>query len=262
MDEKRTTAAIIGAGNLAWSLIPNLQQAGIRVIQILSRDAEKAQAYRQAYDIPLGGAQLDSLAAADLIFLAVSDHAIAPLAAQLAPRCNPEACYVHTSGSIGLDALAPLGPNIGVCYPMQSFTRDAVTEYAEVPLFLEGPPPVMALLRPLADRLSRRVYALASEDRLRLHLGAVLVNNFTNHLFRIAAAQLPADVGLDFRIYEPLIREHVEKVFRFLPENTQTGPAIRGDQVTLDKHEQLLTDQPELQELYRLFSRQIREASR
>ena len=260
MKAKKIQAAIIGAGHLAWSLIPNLQRAGVEVVQLITRDPAKGGQYGRQYGIPATGREVGDLSPlASLVFLTVSDQAIAGLARELA-RHKAGAMVVHTSGSTGIDALAPLGENSGVLYPLQTFTRDAETDLRGVPVFLEGAPTTMAVLRPLAARLSERVYVLDSEDRLRLHLGAVMVNNFTNYLYRLAAGQLPDVPGLDFRIYEALIREHIEKVFRFLPDHTQTGPAARGDQTTLKKHLRLLADAPALHDLYRTLSEGIAHA--
>jgi predicted short-subunit dehydrogenase-like oxidoreductase (DUF2520 family) len=154
--------------------------------------------------------------------------------------------------------LAPLGKNIGVFYPLQIFTKDRVTPFADLPVFLEGEPKIYPELEALAKRMSSKVYQLESQDRLHLHMGAVMVCNFTNYLYRMAKEHLPRRQGLDFRIYEPLIREHIGKVFAFGPENSQTGPAIRKDLPTILKHLDLLEEHEFHQDLYWEISKLIR----
>jgi predicted short-subunit dehydrogenase-like oxidoreductase (DUF2520 family) len=247
--------AVIGAGNLAWSLIPNLQRAGVDVQQLISRDRERLLTYADTYGIPHTAHRPEELRPEiNLLFLTVSDQAIEPLAARLPAG---ERTVLHCSGSMPLSTRAAAGPATGVCYPLQIFTRQAVTDFSGLPLFLEATAAARPALERVAHALSPRVYELDSAQRLKLHLGAVWVCNFPNLLYRFAEEQQTEGTGLDIRVYEPLIRMHIDKVFREGPANSQTGPAIRGDMPTLHKHLQLLQDQPAWQELYRILSQLI-----
>lgn len=252
--------AIIGAGRLSWSLIPNLQAAGLEVRQLISRSADKRTRFQKAYQISRVDAQLSELVPeVELVFLAVSDHAIADVAQTLTGILPPESMLVHCSGSIAMDALGTAGGAKGVFYPLQMFTTQAVVDFRQVPLFVEGESSaVQTLLFSLAQSLSDQSYVLSSEDRLRLHLGAVVACNFTNYLYQLSQQLMPQQADLDFRIYEPLVREQIDRVFQLLPEQTQTGPAIRGDAVTLQKHLALLGGEPHAQKLYRELSLLIR----
>lgn len=258
MNFSTLNVAVIGAGRLAWSLIANFQQAGIPVRQLISRSENKRQAFAQAYAIPhLGQSPKDLLPDTDLVILSVSDHAIAEVALQLKGTIRPEAAVFHTSGSIDLETLLPAGGQIGVFYPLQMFTPRAVVDFRTIPLFIEGTANTLPLLRRLAESVSDRVVELNSADRLRLHLGAVFACNFPNYLYQLTHQLMPQQAEMDFRIYEPLVREQINRVFESLPENTQTGPAIRGDQVTLQKHLDLLQDQPDIRALYQRLSQRI-----
>ena len=246
---------IIGAGNLAWNLIPNLQQTGLEVNQLISRSADKLKVFKEHYQIPAVHRQISELhPETDIILLTVSDSAIPMVAEELAKQRLKTPLFLHTSGSIPLSALQPLGENIGVFYPMQTFTKSKVTDFAQVPIFLEGSQKVMDFTKPLAAKLSSKVYELNSEDRLRLHMGAVWVNNFPNILYRIAQQLMPQTPELDFSIYHPLIREHIDKVMAFHPQHTQTGPAARADLLTINSHLKLLATQPQYQDLYKQLS--------
>ena len=63
---------------------------------------------------------------------------------------------------------------------------------------------------------------------------------------------------MDFEIIRPLIAETADKVMGNLPENVQTGPAVRTDESTLNKHLSMLTDMPELQNIYQTLSDSIK----
>lgn len=248
--------AVIGAGRLAWNLMPRIIEAGNEVSQLISRDEEKLKLFQKTFDLPNVYTQFNALdASVDIVFLTVSDKAIEPVAHKLASISISGPIFVHTSGSISLDAIEVLGARVGVFYPLQIFTFDRQVAFRELPIFLEGERKVWEVLKVLADQLSNQVYQMDSEARLRLHMGAVIACNFPNFLWKLAKDQLPKEVGLS--VYESLVRETTDKAFSFGPENTQTGPAVRGDFPTLNKHLDLLKDIPEVAEMYRNLSRLI-----
>ncbi len=244
---------LFGTGRLAYSLIPNLQAAGFDVLQLIGRSIEKVESYANAFHIPFFSTNIDDLHAdTEAVILCVSDAAIS----EIAPLFAGKNCLLfHTSGSIDIEALAAAGADIGVLYPLQIFTPDKMVSLKEVPFFYEGKGKAAEVAEILAQHLSNQSYLANSYTRLNVHLGAVIACNFSNFLFRTAQEILPP--SMSFNIYEPLMREHIAKVFAFLPQNTQTGPAIRGDTTTIDKHLALLADKPEIQELYKKMSELI-----
>ena len=250
--------AVIGAGRLAWNLIPALQSAGYTVQQLISRNESQLTSFKQAYSLPHTSTSVSNLKAEiELVFLTVNDQAIASLAQEIQPFLASKTILVHTSGSTPMEALDVLGKVKGVFYPLQTFTFDAIAPFGSIPLFLEGSPEVLQVLRPLAETLSDKVFEMNSDDRKKLHMGAVFACNFTNLFYQIAAEQLPDTPDLDFSVYEPLVREQINKAFQFLPHNTQTGPAIRDDKQTMHLHESLLASQPDLQSIYQQLSKLI-----
>jgi hypothetical protein len=55
----------------------------------------------------------------------------------------------------------------------------------------------------------------------------------------------------------PLIKETISKALEQGPSLSQTGPAIRFDYTTIEKHLELLSFSPELQTVYEEISRSI-----
>lgn len=249
--------AVIGAGRLAWSLIPNLQQAGIEVSQLISPKQESLERYQATYQIPHTSTHLRDLSpGVDLVFLAVRDEAIQEVAHELGVL-DGQRIFVHSSGSVDLKELGPLGARIGVFYPLQIFTQDKITPFSQTPIFVEGEGEVKERLMALAKKLSPRTYFLSSTERMRMHLGAVMACNFTNYLYTLAQDQLPKGGDLDLSVYDPLIRNTVEKALELGPQHTQTGPAIRGDRGVLQKHLDILKDTDDVHHLYQLISQMI-----
>ncbi|MEM7371747.1 MAG: DUF2520 domain-containing protein [Bacteroidota bacterium] len=248
---------IIGLGNLAWNLIPNLQAIG-HVQQIIGRS--NVDAFRETYQIPFAAKSLGELhPETNLVFLTVGDQAIPSVASTLASLSRTDCLFVHCSGSTPLSSLADLGAHIGVLYPFQTFTRQQLRSFREVPLFIEGNSHVLATLRALADALSEQVHQLDSLGRRQLHLAGVLSCNFTNLLYRLSEDLIQKDSTMDFQVFEPLVRTHIENVFSAGPRFSQTGPAIRRDERTLALHMDLLKDQPRIQLLYQLMTELIQD---
>ena len=103
----------------------------------------------------------------------------------------------------------------------------------------------------LAHDLSNTVYLVSSEERLILHIAAVFVNNFSNHLFAIAQDYCEKH-QLDYQLLMPLIHETIHKIDTIPPKDAQTGPARRKDMEIIDKHLHLLKEEDE--HLHRIYS--------
>jgi predicted short-subunit dehydrogenase-like oxidoreductase (DUF2520 family) len=255
---ERPLLTLIGAGRVGTALGRALRAKGWSFQQVFSRDMRKAEALAAE----LGAQPVSDWAllrpGAGVYLLAVPDDAIGPVAAALPPEtAEGKAVVLHTSGSAALDALGPL-PLAGVFYPLQSFSLGAEPDWPSIPLVLEGDRPELTRVQDrMAADLGGPVYRMDSEARTWLHLAAVMANNFANHCFALAAAVL-AGKGLPLELLAPLIRETARRAAGSQdPAREQTGPALRGDSQTLERHLLLLEDQPELAALYRDLSASI-----
>lgn len=245
---------LIGSGNVATHMGAALKNAGHQIIQVYSRDLQHASLL--AYHVKAEA--IDDLQQinprTDLFIISVKDDAIERLAEQLVVY---QKLIMHTAGGVGLDTLLKYTTNAGVFYPLQTFSRTKELNFRSVPLCLEAADEtIMKQLKKLAQGISNSVYEVNSQQRGVLHLAAVFACNFPNYLYHIAQ-QLLAQSGLDFNLLRPLILETAEKVQEELPANVQTGPAVRNDAVTMNKHLQMLQHEPVLQQIYELLSQGI-----
>ena len=101
----------------------------------------------------------------------------------------------------------------------------------------------------LAQKVSDNVQLVDSDMRLVLHTAAVFACNFTNQMYSIAEDLLNQH-NLDFELLRPLIEETALKVKDESPAAVQTGPALRRDQHTINKHLQLLEQLPRYRDVY------------
>ena len=93
----------------------------------------------------------------------------------------------------------------GVFYPMQTFSKQREVDFQEVPFFIEAKRAEdTELLKAIASTLSEKVYEADSEQRKSLHLAAVFICNFTNHMYALAA-DLLEKYNLPFEVMLPLI---------------------------------------------------------
>ena len=258
--KKYTKVVILGSGNVAWHLAPALEAAGLVVECIYSRHQAHAQRLADRLYGTHAQDHLDfSGSEASLFMLAVPDDALAEVARQLVlPK---EATVVHTSGSQPLNVLrqAPTD-RTGVFYPLQTFSRHHLPDLRIVPICLESDDSeVLHRLTKLARKISRHVTLVNSAERQVLHLAAVLVNNFTNHLLHMAETLTQAH-HIDFTLLHPLIEETVRKALDSGPTLVQTGPAVRGDETTIKRHlKQLRNFDPGYAKVYKLLTRHIKE---
>lgn len=249
---------LVGAGRLSYQLGLALHEAGAPIRQVFSRTDSKAQRLAKA----VGAKAVTSLSKidgnSDLYLLCVSDSAISEVATTLAQHLPSDCWVAHTSGASPSTLLAPHFPNYGVFYPLQSFSNNKRADFTQIPVCIYSSSEVLTTaLRDLAGKISSRVYSVDDEQRTQLHLAAVFVNNFTNHLFHIGH-EITAAADLPFDLLRPLIRETVEKLAHGSPAELQTGPAKRGDVVTMERHLRQLEAWPaEYRELYVLLSEGI-----
>ncbi len=247
--------SFIGSGNVATHLANALFVLEHKIVQVYSQTIQNAQVLAQQ----VNASPVDLLAAllpADLYIIAVTDAAISQLSTELA-SLRLKGAVVHTSGSTDIRVLKDNGSDYGVFYPLQTFSKTSNINFKIIPLLLEASNiELLNQLDQLASQLSDQVYHYNSEQRRSLHLSAVIACNFSNYLYAVAQQYLEQQ-GVDFNLLKPLIMETAHKIQQQAPANVQTGPAIRQDYAILAMHQQMLANQPALQQLYRLLSEGI-----
>lgn len=252
-----TTIVLLGAGNVADRLGRRLLQSGCRIRQVYNRTPAPGTALAEdlqaSFTSRLEAVDRD----ADLYLLALSDSAIGPVARELCSYLPARALVAHTSGAVPSSVLTPYFSRSGVFYPLQTFTRGRAVDFSDIPMCVfAGNPDDEARLLQLAARLSRSVHRIDDRQRAILHVAAVFVNNFTNHLFHIGHSIL-GEENLPFDLLRPLIRETAAKVQTGPPAAMQTGPAIRNDAETIGRHLQYLEQFPDYRRVYDVLTESI-----
>ena len=242
---------LLGAGNVGTHLYRVLQnKEDLQLIQWYSRSLRFE---KEPTTCPVTQ-DLNNIVEADLYILSVSDSAIPRLSKALESK---NGLIVHTAGSVSMDVLNT-HKNHGVFYPLQTFSKNKSVDFEKIPLCLEANKEEnLQLLKKLAQAIGGPVHLINSTQRKALHVAAVFVNNFTNHLYTIGE-NLCKEHNVPFSVLQPLIAETADKIKYLPPSLAQTGPAARGDQKVLADHLQHLTKKSH-QELYQLISVSIQQ---
>lgn len=244
------TMAIIGSGNVAQHLIQAFTKSpDIELVQVFSRNKEALSHFIIKEKIISDFSKLKDV---DVYLLAISDNAIMDVSKQI-PFQNK--FVVHTSGSVAMTDLD--GKNRkGVFYPLQTFSKNKVVNFKHVPICLETQNDAdYKVLETLAKAISENVYNIQSDQRKALHVSAVFVSNFANHLYQIGN-KICEEHQVPFTILIPLIQETANKVLTLSPEEAQTGPAKRNDTQTINSHLTFLSDENQ-KEIYKLLTKSI-----
>jgi predicted short-subunit dehydrogenase-like oxidoreductase (DUF2520 family) len=222
---KLPVISFIGAGRVAGALCMELFSKGYRIEKIVSRSEKGEALARQCGAVWSDAAEFSDNT--DIIFVAVSDSNLGEVLEKL--KCGGEAIVAHTAASFGLDIFPEKIERKAVFYPLQTFSHDRKIDFNGLPIFIESPDEaITSVMAGVAEPIGSKVFFADSESRKMLHLAAVFVCNFTNHLLA-RGKEIAIKSGFSFEELKPLITETISKAFDNEPENSQTGPAERND---------------------------------
>lgn len=248
---------IIGAGNVATHLAKRLKKKSYEIIQIVSRSPKNAQALSLQLSVPFVTDIKKINKQADIYILCTPDDEIEKISKTLK---LPSKLVLHTSGSVDRNILKNISSNVGVLYPLQSFSKEIKTSFASVPLLIEASnEQSLQKLKIIASSISKQVSEVNSVNRLKLHVAATMVNNFTNHIYTLSHDFLIKEKNDLFHLLMPMMKESLKKLKTQKPTALQTGPAKRGDDKTIKKHLQMLEKYPEQKKVYELFTTLIKK---
>lgn len=249
---KMIKVILLGSGNVATHLFQAFSKAnGVEVVQVFSRTISK--------DFPetLQTSDYKEIKAADVYIICVSDSAISSVSSQLSFENR---LVVHTSGSTDINVLDSKNRK-GVFYPLQTFTKNKSVDFSQIPICIETEVPSdFEIIEKLAKSVSNSVYLINGNQRKALHVSAVFVCNFTNHLYTIGNT-ICEENNIPFEILQPLIEETAEKIKSLSPSESQTGPAVRNDQKTIEKHIDFLTNENQ-KEIYKILTKSIQNGEK
>ncbi|WP_436514868.1 Rossmann-like and DUF2520 domain-containing protein [Ekhidna sp. To15] len=236
--------AIIGYGNVGYHLANRIASKRHEVT-IFSRTPT------EDFVLPIDQFNPESF---EFIILSVPDDLIKDVSDQIAVS---EAIVLHTSGSNPIADLSK-HPKHGVMYPLQTFSKTKEIDFTSFPIFVEGSDDGEREIFTFVRSFSNDVRLLTSTNRSKLHLAAVFACNFSNHMFHLSE-KLLSELDMSFQDIQPLVEETLKKAIELNPSQSQTGPAKREDDETINTHLEMLKDE-RLRSMYQIITDSIRKS--
>ncbi|HEX2921928.1 MAG TPA: Rossmann-like and DUF2520 domain-containing protein [Bacteroidales bacterium] len=252
MESKRIS--FIGSGNVGSALCLEFFRKGCFIEKIASATPTRGKELADS----CGAIWSDNLIfpeSTNVIIVAVPDKELQKVLNAIV--CSKQAIVLHTAGSYGLDVFPETLLNIGVLYPLQTFSPGRSFNFSEIPFFIEASNDyTLNAILELSSVINSSIFKADTEKRQLLHLAAVFACNFTNHLMTISQ-DIATSAGFDRNILNSLIKETFNKALVYGGQKSQTGPAVRNDNITMDKHIRLLSSNPVLENIYKNLSESI-----
>ena len=248
--------AVIGSGNVATFFSHKLYEAGHRITQVLSKNAEHASRLASQFKAEYETNPDHLHAYSDIYLLAVNDDALPDY---LDHPILKNKIVIYSSGAIGLTELSGLSLQLACIWPVYSIQKENLPKHDHVPLVINHTKDVDAnVIEQIASAISKSQYKLSDEQKKTVHLGAVIANNFTNHLYTLSN-QLLEQQQIPFDLLLPIIQNTTEKLQHSSPEKNQSGPAIRHDKITIGHHLEQLRHDELLKKIYTSLTESIQK---
>jgi predicted short-subunit dehydrogenase-like oxidoreductase (DUF2520 family) len=243
---------IIGTGNVSWHF-EHLLSFRHEIVQIVTRSPDKKSSFN---NIPL--VSYDQISReCDMYILCVSDDVIEQVAHQISTFIAPTAFVVHTSGTKSVTTLKAINARLGVMWPIQSLRMHSLVDRNDIPFGITSTTDNdLKDLVHFVESVCPQVYKIEDHEKPHYHLMSVWLNNFINHMIYYSEKYCE-EHELDSQIFGKLIKQTILKHKHANAFDTQTGPARRHDQSTMDRHLEMLDGHENMQAIYKLFSKSI-----
>ena len=245
---RKINISFIGAGRVANILSKQLFLKGYHIVGFVSTEEKNGRNVASAVNATWSSSmEFDDNVG--LIIVAVSDRSLQKVLSEI--NCFPHTMVVHTAGSYGLDVFENTSIlRKGVFYPLQTFSKEREISFDNLPFLIEASDEEgYLIMEDIIHELGAVFFRMDLENRKLYHLAAVFACNFTNYMLT-SGKRVVSTKDLPFDLLKPLVEETVNKAFEIGPEKSQTGPGIRKDINTLNKHRELLSFDHELRQLY------------
>jgi predicted short-subunit dehydrogenase-like oxidoreductase (DUF2520 family) len=245
---------ILGTGNVAANFVDAIKDTDVKVIQVYGRNIEKARELSAKINAEAINYVSNINPDLQIYFFMLSDTGIVETVKQI--KIN-NGILVHTAGSLSMDIFKGKAENYGVFYPFQTFSKDFPVDLGEVPVCIEASNEfTLESLKDFAEKLGCKAYRLNEEKRQYLHLSGVFACNFMNHCIFLGEKILE-EQGIDKEIIRPLLEQSFKKAMAIGAENSQTGPAKRMDKLIIEKHLELLKNNEQMFDVYKVLTDSI-----
>lgn len=244
----------IGAGRVGYSLAKYLNDNFICVKGFYSKNIQDSidaatfcgcKYYDKLSDLALN---------CDTLFLTVNDDSIKEVVEDLIKLNIKNKILIHTSGCHTSEMFLDLNEN-NKCYslhPIGAF-NDKYHSYEiidKIYFTIEG----NDISDDILNLFKGRIKIINSDDKIKYHAGCVMISNLVCGLFN-EADEIFKGMNLDLSCFMPLIENNINNIKLYGPKNALTGPVIRNDIETINKHIDSLDG--DIKKIYILLSKSL-----
>lgn len=240
----------IGAGKCGMSLAAYFKSRGIEISGFSSRSADTGE-----FHLLTPG---ELVKGSDIIFVTVTDRAIPKVWEKIKNFDLYGKIICHCSGSMTSDVFTD-APSAASVHPMLAFNSrftdiDAISQAF---FTIEGGNEAVKTVAKLLEKTGNRYKVIAGVCKAEYHAAACFASNFVvsvcekaqQHLMNCGFSRDEAHKSLI-----PLMQNNMNNIISDGTMGAITGPAARGDMVTINKHLEVMgTDA----ELYKLLTKVI-----
>jgi predicted short-subunit dehydrogenase-like oxidoreductase (DUF2520 family) len=237
---------IIGAGKIAYSLVPALIKSGYSIRVIISRKIESAKKLAVKFGVSKYSDNLEEISGSGgIVFLCIPDNQIKITAKKI---CGlklrfSKYIFVHLSGALDISTLDALKKKKGLTaslHIMQTFpTKKPVPIKGCYAAVETDSKTARETLFNIAKDISLKPFKLNSEAKTFYHLAGVFASNFlVGNLYEAKKAfEKTGNKQIDFfEMIFPIVHATLDNIKKSGVVNALSGPVERGDIQTVKKH--------------------------
>ncbi len=264
MSPGKPSIAIIGPGNLGSALALALAQGGYKITEIVSREQRASQERARALARRVGARAATVSSArleAGLVWFCVNDGAIASSARELASAGWKGKIALHSSGALTSDELRALrrrSAAVASLHPMMTFTGGTPPSLKGVVFAVEGDAAAVGVCRRIVRDLGGAIFTIAKKKKPLYHAWGAFASPLLVSGLAVAegiAARAGVERAWARRGMKPIIRQTLENYFAQGAAAAFSGPLVRGDVTTVQKHLRALRQIPGARETYLALAR-------
>lgn len=199
----------------------------------------------------------------DVLFLTVSDGAIASVWKQLKECHIKNKIVCHCSGAMSTDVFSDITDYTCFCYSIHplfavSNQYESYKELSNSYFTIEGSPEKIGEMKKLFEDLGNPVCILSKNDKVKYHAAAAIASNLVVGLIDLSE-NLLQECGFDkqaaHEALTPIIMGNIRHIIKDGTMGALTGPMERNDMETVSKHLAVLEGND--REIYVSLSKQI-----
>jgi predicted short-subunit dehydrogenase-like oxidoreductase (DUF2520 family) len=261
----KPSIAIVGAGNLGNALALSLRSAGFGIDAIVSRARAESLIRARRLARKVGARVLSRVRdlRASVLWICVPDSAIPEVTVRLADRWEQQrgGVALHSSGALSSLVLQPLhakGLSVASAHPLMTFVRGSQPSLAGVPFAIEGDRGAVKVARSIVRQLGGKPYGITAAQKSAYHAWGTFASPLLTALLATAeeVAMLAGVPPKEARYRMlPILLQTIRNYGEFGAAGGFSGPIIRGDIATVQRHLEVLRKYSVPRQVYSALAR-------